>query len=415
VSNRNRLLFINLHYWPDVAATGQNLTDLAEFLAKHDVTTTIITSRLRYQSGSHKAPFHERHNGVDIYRVPATSFGRSSNVGRLLDYATFFILSAFVIIGKIRSFDTVISLTTPPFIGTIGRFVQQFFGKTHLIWSMDLHPEAEFRLGMVQKSSLTARLLTAISRNITKHADYIVSLGKSMSKIIKERYHVDESKITEIKIWSSRNDISPRDRASCLHMLPGVFQNRFIVQYSGNMGLVHHFETFCDTIMHFREDDSVGFIFQGDGPRKKEVMSFVRDYELTNVAFLPYVDRSELSCSLAKAHVHWLSLRPEMSGMALPAKTYGYMASARPILFVGSDQSDTANDISQAGCGYIAAPGKAEKLANHIRDLQADKALRKSMGLNGHQYFLAHAEEEVCCKQWLNLLHQKDFGVKSNA
>lgn len=415
MGNRNRLLFINLHYWPDVAATGQNLTDLGEFLAKHDINTTILTSKLRYQSGSHRAPFHEHRNGVDIYRVPATSFGRSSNAGRLLDYATFFIWAAFFVVGKIRSYDTVISLTTPPFIGAIGRFAQKFFGKNHLIWSMDLHPEAEFRLGMIQHSSLAARIMTAMSKNITKNADHIVSLGKSMSKIIKERYHVDDSRITEIKIWSSKSDISPRDRENCRHMLPGGFKERFIVQYSGNMGLVHHFETFCETILRFRGDDSVGFIFQGEGPRKQEVESFARKHQLANVAFLPYVDRSELSYSLAKAHVHWLSLRPDMTGIALPAKTYGYMASARPILFVGSDQSDTAGDVSQARCGYVAAPGEAEKLANHIRDLQADKALRKSMGLNGHKYFLAHAEEEVCCKQWLNLLHQIDYEDKPNA
>lgn len=407
MGNRNRLLFINLYYWPDVAASGQNLTDLAEYLAKHDVGTTVVTSKLRYQSGLHQAPFHEHHNGVEIYRVPATSFGRSSKAGRLLDYATFFMFAAFLVISKIRSFDTVITLTTPPFIGVIGRFIQQLFRKRHLIWSMDLHPEAEFRLGMIQDSSLAARIVSAISSTITKNADHIISLGKSMSQIIKERYHIDESKITEIKIWSSRKDISPLGRDACLHMLPEVFRERFIVQYSGNMGLVHHFETFCETILHLRDDGTVGFIFQGKGPRKHEVEAFVDKHQLTNVLFLPYVDRSELSCSLAKAHVHWLSLRPDMTGISLPAKTYGYMASARPILFVGSDQSDTADDISQANCGYIVATGESVKLANQIHKLQADQVLRKNMGLNGRQYFLTHAEESVCCEQWLSLLHQK--------
>jgi colanic acid biosynthesis glycosyl transferase WcaI len=33
-AGRPRLLFVNQHYWPDVAATAQHLTDLAEHLAK---------------------------------------------------------------------------------------------------------------------------------------------------------------------------------------------------------------------------------------------------------------------------------------------------------------------------------------------------------------------------------------------
>ena len=401
------MLFINLHYWPDVAATGQNLTDLAEFLAEHRFQVTVITSKLRYQSGQHRVPFYEQRNGVNIYRVPVTSFGRSSTVGRILDYVSFFVLAAGVALVKLRSFYTVITLTTPPFISVIGRFVQKLFRKHHLIWAMDLHPEAEFRLGMIQSTSPVARLLTAISSVVTKNADHIVSLGKSMSGIIKERYGVDEAKITEIKIWSSKTDISPQSRESSLYLLPDAYKNRFIIQYSGNMGLVHHFETFCQTIKLFKNDDSIAFVFQGEGPRKKEVQSFVEQHQLTNVLFLPYVDRAELSYSLAKAHIHWLSLRTDMSGIALPAKTYGYMASARPILFVGSEKSDTAEDIKQAQCGYIAAPGQAELLAKQIRRLQADDSMRQQMGENGHSYFLNHAEEKVCCEQWLQVLQEK--------
>ena len=43
---------------------------------------------------------------------------------------------------------------------------------------------------------------------------------------------------------------------------------------------------------------------------------------------------------LVTADAHLISLRPEFSGIVLPSKVYGCIASGRPILFVGPASSD---------------------------------------------------------------------------
>ena len=40
------LLFVNQHYWPDVASPGQHLTDLAEYLASEGMRVTVLSSTL---------------------------------------------------------------------------------------------------------------------------------------------------------------------------------------------------------------------------------------------------------------------------------------------------------------------------------------------------------------------------------
>ena len=39
------LLFVNQHYWPDVASTGQHLADLAEHLAAAGHEVSVLASR----------------------------------------------------------------------------------------------------------------------------------------------------------------------------------------------------------------------------------------------------------------------------------------------------------------------------------------------------------------------------------
>jgi hypothetical protein len=43
---------------------------------------------------------------------------------------------------------------------------------------------------------------------------------------------------------------------------------------------------------------------------------------------------------LVTADAHLISLRPEFSGIVLPSKVFGCIASRRPVLFVGPASSD---------------------------------------------------------------------------
>ena len=68
-----RLLVLNQYYWPGVEATAQLLTELCEALAE-DIDITVVTGVLH---GHEDEPRRAVHNGVEIVRVPSTSFERS--------------------------------------------------------------------------------------------------------------------------------------------------------------------------------------------------------------------------------------------------------------------------------------------------------------------------------------------------
>ena len=175
-SDAPSILFINQHYWPDFASTAQHLTDLAEYLVREGFQVHILCSRGHYLSGSLEVPTREVHNGVHIYRVPATAFGRGTVAGRLLDYATFYTSTLAHTLFR-KQFDLVVTLTTPPLLPILGAILKRLRGQRYGIWSMDLHPDAEVAAGMFDEGDAATQALHVINNYGYRNAAFVVDLG----------------------------------------------------------------------------------------------------------------------------------------------------------------------------------------------------------------------------------------------
>jgi colanic acid biosynthesis glycosyl transferase WcaI len=86
-----KLIFLNRFFHPDHSATSQMLSDLAFALARRGRSVAVITSRQRYDAPMDTLPARESIDGVAVYRVWTSRFGRRSLLGRGLDYATFYL------------------------------------------------------------------------------------------------------------------------------------------------------------------------------------------------------------------------------------------------------------------------------------------------------------------------------------
>ena len=153
------LLLVNQHYYPDVASTGQHLTDLAEHLARRGIDVEVLTSRGHYVAGHVDGPARETRNGVRVRRVRTTAFGRHSRLGRIVDYGTFYVRALWIVCTE-PALAGVIFLTTPPLLSVIGAVGRAVRGRHYGIWSMDLHPDAEIAAGMVRAHGVVGRCLT---------------------------------------------------------------------------------------------------------------------------------------------------------------------------------------------------------------------------------------------------------------
>ncbi|MEZ5978513.1 MAG: glycosyltransferase family 4 protein [Planctomycetota bacterium] len=401
-----RFLFVNQYYWPDVASTGQHLQDLCESLVARGHRVRVVCSRGQYLEGRGEAPLRETHHGVEIVRLAASSHGKNGSLfRRALDYLSFHLLLGRAVLGGPRP-DAVVTLTTPPLLGVWGRIAQVLRRTKHVHWVMDLHPDAEFELGMLSRRSIAGRVLAFLCAHPMRRADRDVVLGPYQAQRLVDR-GVDPHRIAEIPVWSSADDVSPIDhRFNPLRTELG-WDERFVVLYSGNAGLVHRFDELLEaaTILEERAPH-VRFAFVGGGPRRKEIEAFVGEKGLTNCEFHGYLPRESLRHSLPAGDVHFMSLAPEQTGVAVPGKLYGILAAGRPVLFVGAARCESADTIRDADCGLCFEPGDGAALADAILALASDPDRVATWGRRARAAFLEHFEREVCCERWVELLEQ---------
>lgn len=403
-----KVLFVNQFYYPDVAATAQQMSDLAEHLVENGHDAHVLCSRGQYDDGSGQpTPRKETYRGVWIRRLSAPGFGKKSTIGRIIDYAGFHLLAGLWLILFGWRYQVIVTLTTPPLIGVYATMVKFLtFGRTkHVCWAMDLHPDCEFELGLCSRKNPFWRFLDFLNGMHFRRANATVALGDCMKKRLLDK-RVKQEKLHVIGVWNRKDQVTPMGHGESPLRKEIGLEDKFIVMYSGNAGLIHTFDAVCAAMKKLRDDTNIHFVFVGGGKRLAEIKQFATENGLTNFTQLPYFPREQLSESLAMGDAHLVTMRKGMQGVAVPCKLYGIMAAARPAIFVGPTDADTAIQINQANCGKVIDIDDDNLLVDTIRSYANDLSQVSALGQSGYEYFLKYHEQQICCDAWESLLTQ---------
>ncbi len=400
-----KLLFVNQYYWPDSAATAQVLCDLCEHLAAHGHEVHVLCSRGSYDVGSsqtQRTPHYELRRGVHIHRVAATGFAKRNVLGRVTDYATFALSLALRFWCTAWRYEAVVTLTTPPLVGLLATPVRKLSRVRHVCWVMDLHPDCEFALGVMNPRKLSSRILLWLNDLHLRGATACVALGEHMrARLLSKR--VQPRRVVAIPVWGHDAPAASAQQIEALRSDLGARQ-KLLVMYSGNAGLIHTFEEVCAAMRELAHDPRFAFVFIGGGRRLREVQAFAQQHRLANVAFRGYFPREQLGVTLAAADVHLVTLRPGMEGVAVPSKLYGVMAAGRPVLFVGPEACETADDLRTHRCGLSVAVGDTAGLLAALRRLAADHHLRRDLGDAARAAYESTFNPAAQCEAWRRFL-----------
>ena len=104
------------------------------------------------------------------------------------------------------------------------------------------------------------------------------------------------------------------------------------------------------------------------------------------------------------ADVHLISMRDEMTGIVVPGKLYGAMASGRPTIFVGPAHCESADTVRQADCGATIRLGDVDGLVAALKAFAADLESARMAGDRGRAAFLARHEKDGCCLDWATMI-----------
>jgi colanic acid biosynthesis glycosyl transferase WcaI len=350
-----KILLLNQTFYPDVTATGQYLSQVALALARGGHQVTVVAGRRAYDDSQMLFPKTEIWQGIRIYRVSSTHFGKSSKWRRAADFASF-IVSCCARLALVPKCDVVMALTTPPLISFIGAWLARIRGARFCYWVMDFNPDEAIAAGWLQANSLAGRVLDQMSRFSLRQAGRIIALDSFMRDRIVAK-GIAAEKITVLPPWSQdsqvRFDLEGRIRFRKAHGL----EDKFVVMYAGNHSPCHPLETVLVAAKNLAENREVVFLFIGGGSQFGRVREFAADHGLTNIVCLPYQPMAQLSASLSAADLHLVVMGHPFVGLVHPCKIYNILRVGSPLLYIGPKPSHVTEILQE--CGGLPS-GRAE-------------------------------------------------------
>jgi colanic acid biosynthesis glycosyl transferase WcaI len=400
-----RVLLINQVFFPDVAATAQHGHDLARDLVRHGHEVSAISSRSLYGQKGAALPSRETVDGIEIHRVGRSFFGKAGIIGRFADFGLFYV-AAIVKALLLPRHDVVVCFTTPPFIAAVGRILKAVKGTKFVYWVMDLYPDVAVAAGVLSKRGFSTRILERVNRWCLRGADAVVVLGRCMrDRVIAKG--VPESTVQLIGVWGDREELESSSREENGYRKEWGIADRLLVMYSGNFGIGHEIDTFLEAAKSLRDDDRIRFAFVGGGKRKDRVEAFVRDAELSDTCTIAeYQPRERLGELLGAADLHLASMLPGWSGVMVPSKLFGILAAARPVVFIGPEDSEVAQVIKELDCGSVVAPGDADALCRMILAAVENPDERSAAGRRAHAGMVEEHDVVHRLAAWRSLLER---------
>lgn len=372
-----RVLLINQFFWPDTAATGQLLTDVAREIDPQSHSVTVLCGKSVYGAVDAVSP-----PAVKIVQCSNRAFSRGK-FGRVLSYASFLLGSMVQGIRSPRP-ELVLTLTTPPLISLVGTVLKRVRGARHFIWEMDVYPDIAVDLNVLRPKSIATRLVGFMADLPRKRADGIIALGDDMKARLVAR-GIPAEKIVVAENWADGEEI-----------IPGPFSDGpLIVHYSGTFGLAHEERTIALAMKALRDDDRFRFVFVGGGARRGPLEEFCQREGIANAEFRPYASRSELSQSFAEGHVGLVTQIPATEGSVVPSKSYGIMAAGRPMLYVGPRTATPARLLARHNCGWRIEPGNPDAMVRLLHRLEQDRGLVQEAGARARTAFEQYYDRPI--------------------
>ncbi|MBI6021997.1 glycosyltransferase family 4 protein [Clostridium perfringens] len=392
MKNKKKLLIYAHYYYPDVASTGQILAELSEgMLDAFDITVICVvpsySGKIKEKYKKNRI-YKEAYNGVNLIRVRVPEFDKKNKISRIKNLLAYFMNSIIATI-KLDKFDYIYSISQPPILGgtlgVIGKFLK---GGKFIYNIQDFNPEQTMAVGY-SKNKLILNLAMFLDKWNCKKSDKVIVVGRDMQETLNERFK--NKKVPNnvfINNWIDEKEVYPIvsheeiDNFKCKYEL----NDKFIIMYSGNIGLYYDLENIIKVIGKFKDREDVVFAFVGDGSVKEKIEKYSIQNNLNNVKFIPYQPKEKLKYSLNSADVHWVVNAKGIRGVSVPSKLYGVMAVGKPVLGVLDNGSEARLILEESNCGVCSEPSDYKMIENNINYIINNKEKIKSLGMNGREY-----------------------------
>ncbi|GAA0798332.1 glycosyltransferase family 4 protein [Faecalicatena orotica] len=416
MSGKKNLLIYAHYYIPDTASTGQILRELAEGMQeKFDITVIcVVPSYLGIVEDEYKTQrfYRESINNVEILRIRVPEFSKTDTRSRIKNILTYFFGSMLATF-KVGKQDYVFSISQPPILGGLLGVWGKWMKHAKYIYNIqDFNPEQILAINFSNNKLITG-VMMFFDKFSCRQSDLIITVGRDLVQTVHNRFKGQKvPKTVMINNWINEKEIYPVEAD---HPKVVAFKekyglvDKFIIMYSGNIGLYYDLENLMKVIEMFKPGTKtaigreVAFVFVGAGSVFDKLVSYKEEKNMHNVVFIPYQDKNDLIYSLNAGDVHWCVNTKGIKGVSCPSKYYGIAAVGKSVLAVLEKDSEIRCIIEETKGGLCSDPGDYEDVIAKIKWFIENDGTNKviEMGKRGRENLVNNLTRDVSVKKYV--------------
>lgn len=412
----DRVLFISELYYPEETSTGYFVTGIAEGLAAEmggRSRIKVLCAQPTYSQRGILGPRHEIRNSVEINRVNPPAGNKNRLVGRLWNAISLSFKLSLLMIREIEKGDLVIVVTNPPSMPVVAALITRIRKAFPVLLVQDIYPDVLVPVGFMKPSNFAYRMIDMVQKWMIRKMLHTVVLGRDMKSRICRKVDLDDTAISIIPNWGEPELINP-ERHAQNNVRTGLgMQDKFIVQFSGNLGRTHGLEDFLSLARMFKDDPRIHFFVFGWGAGRDWLIQTIKEDNLLNITVRPPCKKEELGEYLTACDLFFLPFKNGMEGISVPSRLYNVMAAGNPILAVCSEESELAMVVREEQMGFVVQPGDILRMQEIIHKVLNEPDELSGMRKRAREALERNYTREIVVRSYVELLNRLETQTAS--
>jgi len=283
----------------------------------------------------------------------------------------------FLLITKYRKYE-VFCISLPPTAYLLKIGLPHKFSM--LIW--DVYPDILKITGMQEKHPLY-RAWSYLNRVAFKKSYKVFTIGNKISELIEN--YVEREKIVIAPLWSVFEENKKIEKSDNPFAREHGLVDKFVVQYSGNIGLTHNVEVVVKLAEKMAAYHHIRFQIIGHGERVPFLKKLVEEKKLDNCQFLPFQSDEMFPYSLSTADLGVVILDKLTSKGSVPSKSYNLMSYGIPSLYIASVDSELHEYAQKFRHGKCFDETELDEAVHFVAELSRNEELQKELSENSEK------------------------------
>lgn len=362
-ANGQKLWIISELFPPEETSTAYIMGEIAKaFSSKYEIG--VICGPKIYDRSRKQTDNKFDTEALNIYRINVDTFNKNSLIGKTRSFISTSVSLYNLARKLIKEGDKVLLVTNPaPLVVLMSKLRRKRDFQLNILVH-DVFPENTKAAAI---SLPFYSLVKSIFDKAYAKADRLIAIGRDMANILEQKTN-GKVPVNIIENWGDFENIVPVEPPK---------QERIILGYAGNIGRVQGLE---EAII--RLPDNIDLHLYGSGALENRL----KNLNKPNVYFHGPYRRSEQTSVLGACHISLVTLNEKMYGLGTPSKTYNILASGRPILYLGPEDSEIGLLVHENQIGYCGWPSdwnvsELKKMGVKAREI-GERNYSKSVILN---------------------------------